>query len=244
MANSDRNWQRWGEKDPYYAVLTNPCFRTDRIDKNRKLFFSDGQSFIRHWIDKIEFHSGALKRDRVLDFGCGVGRLTIPLTDYFSSAVGVDISPAMLDEARRNSIGRSIDYVISDDSLSMVENDFDFVISCMVLQHIPVTRGMALLDHLLRRVRPQGHCLIHLPVKRNSNWRRETRYFICHSVPGGQTLMNFLAGRPANAPVMQMNDYSLDAVMYCFYANSFGEMLVHYESQADVDTVIISARRR
>ena len=41
------------------------------------------------------------RRDRALDFGCGVGRLTRALGTRFESALGVDISAGMIEQARR-----------------------------------------------------------------------------------------------------------------------------------------------
>ncbi|HWJ69857.1 MAG TPA: class I SAM-dependent methyltransferase [Sphingobium sp.] len=243
MADSDRNWRLWGERDPYYAVLTDPRFRSGSIGANRQEFFASGEASVGHWLAQIEQHFGALPRGRALDFGCGVGRLTIPLSGHFGAVVGLDIAPAMLDEARRNSVGRAIDYRLSDDTLSQVEGAFDFVISCIVLQHIPVARGMALLAQLLGRVRPGGGCLIQLSTKRhNSRWG-ELGYHIRHSVPGGQAVMNLLCGRGADTPVMQMNEYPLDAVLRLFHANGFAEMLVRYEEHGGTDTAMILARR-
>ncbi len=118
MSNTDRNWCTWAEQDPYYAVLTDPKFRGDAINENRAAFFESGQAFVRHWLHYIEHHFGPLQRERALDFGCGVGRLTIPLADHFGVVVGLDIAPAMLEEARRNSAGTNTEYLLSDDSLS------------------------------------------------------------------------------------------------------------------------------
>lgn len=44
------------------------------------------------------------------DFGCGVGRLTLPFADCFDNVVGVDISPAMLAEGEKiaDEIGKKI----------------------------------------------------------------------------------------------------------------------------------------
>jgi SAM-dependent methyltransferase len=243
MTDSDRNWRLWGELDPYYAVLTDPRFRSPSIDGNRQDFFESGQAFVTHWLARIEAHFGRLPRGRALDFGCGVGRLTIPLSDNFGAVVGLDIAPAMLEEARRNSAGRAIEYVLSDDRLSRVDGSFDFVNSCIVLQHIPLARGMALLAQLLGRLRPGGGCLIHLSTRRNYTWWRELRYRIRHAVPGGQAVMNLLEGRAAGTPVMQMNEYPLDAVLRLVHGNDIGETLVHYEDHGGIDTVMILGKR-
>ena len=54
-----------------------------------------------------------------LDFGCGVGRLVIPLAKISTSAVGIDVSESMLAEARKNcelNSVHNIDLVKSDDA--------------------------------------------------------------------------------------------------------------------------------
>lgn len=243
MADSDDNWRLWGERDPYYGVLTDPRFRRDSIAAHRETFFADGKAFVDHWLAEFERCFGPLPRGRALDFGCGVGRLTIPLSDHFESVVGLDISEGMLEEARRNSAGRNIAYLPSDDTLSQVEGAFDFVNSVIVLQHIPVARGMAILARLLARVRSGGACCVQVSTRRNHGWWDELRYRIRHAVPGGQPLMNLLERRSVDAPVMQMNEYALDDVLALLRSHGFEHMLLRYERDASNDSVTILSRR-
>ncbi|HKJ31811.1 MAG TPA: class I SAM-dependent methyltransferase [Balneolales bacterium] len=82
--------------------------------------------------------------NRALDFGCGVGRLLIPLSVYSSHVTGVDVSESMLDEARKNCEARQItnvDFIKSDDDLSLLNRKFNFIHSYIVFQHIPAKRG-------------------------------------------------------------------------------------------------------
>jgi len=243
MVDSDHNWRMWGERDPYYAVLADPRFRNGHIDAHREAFFASGEIFVTHWLATFERHFGPSQRARALDFGCGVGRLTIPLAGHFDQVVGLDIAPAMLAEARRNGGPGNIDYVLSDDALSRLAGTFDFVNSCIVLQHIPVRRGMALLARLLDHVRPGGGCLIQLSTRRNYSWWRNLRYHIRHNMPGGQALMNRLAGKAADTPVMQMNEYPLDDVLRLFSRAGFDDLLLRYEDHGGIDTTTIMARR-
>jgi len=79
--------------------------------------------------------------------------------------VGVDISPSMLAEARRNCDARGIGNVVlelSDDRLSRVRGDFDLVHSAIVLQHIEVARGRQIFRSLVELVRPGGIAALHL----------------------------------------------------------------------------------
>jgi SAM-dependent methyltransferase len=243
MADSNRNWEIWGERDPYYAVLTNPHFRGRMIEANKPEFFASGDAYITGMLDLLEGHFGGFPRNRALDFGCGVGRLTIPLADAFDSVVGLDISPAMLREAELNSQGRKIEYLLSDDALSRVDGTFDLVNSAIVFQHIPVKRGMHILRHLLGRVRLSGGCLIHLSIKRRRSRLSELRYRLRHSFPGGQALLNLLEGKATDAPVMEMNEYPLSDVLRLFHQLGFEDVLARYGDHGGVDTVLIMSRR-
>ncbi len=243
MADTDHNWRIWGERDPYYAVITDARFRSGNIEANRQSFFESGEAYVVYWLEHLERHFGGLARERALDFGCGVGRLTIPLSRNFRAVVGLDIAPVMLEEARRNSDGLGIEYLLSDDRLSRVDGEFDFVCSCIVLQHIPVMRGLTILRRLLECVRSGGGCLIQLSTKRNQSQWRELGYRIRHNVPGGQVVMNLLGGRAADTPVMQMNEYPLDVVLRLFSAHGFGEILVRHDDHGGTDTATILARR-
>ncbi|MET0136968.1 MAG: methyltransferase domain-containing protein [Sphingobium sp.] len=244
MAGSDSNWQAWGEQDPYYAVLSHARFRRDAIAGSREDFFASGHHYVDDTVTRLEQHLGAIPRGRALDFGCGVGRLSIPLTKHFAAVVGLDIAPAMLEEARRNSSNLPIDYRLSDDTLSQADGHYDFVLSCIVLQHIPVARGLPILRTLLEKVSPGGGCAIHLSIKRHHDWRGRLRYFVTHRLPGGQALSNLLRGRPAAAPVMEMNEYPLAQVISLFNANGFGDLVMRYADHGGFDTVLILARRQ
>lgn len=159
--STDLEWEKWGRQDPYFGVITNPKFRKGEMTaKAKEDFFFSGRSHVgrvmgacRKYIDP-EFEP-----QRVLDFGCGVGRLVLPFAASAREVVGVDISDAMLIEARRNCVERGVTnaiFVKSDDTLSEVEGVFDLVHTAIVLQHIDAARGMNLVAHLLARIAPGG----------------------------------------------------------------------------------------
>ncbi len=67
----------------------------------REIFFRTGEHCVAIMFGAWpEFQ--ALARERVIDFGCGVGRLLIPLARNFEHAVGVDVSEVMLAETASN----------------------------------------------------------------------------------------------------------------------------------------------
>lgn len=87
------HWDRFGQVDPLWAILTDPSKKNGRWDLAE--FFQTGveeiQTNLRH---AMTLHP--VPRRRALDFGCGVGRLTQALGEVFEQADGVDIAPSMV----------------------------------------------------------------------------------------------------------------------------------------------------
>src|SRR5262249_19540578 len=101
--STDEDWQAWGERDPYFGVLAHQRFRceeltTESVDE----FFRIGRKAFEEILADCRKHVGEFSTRRTLEFGCGVGRLLIPLSEISESCVGMDISEAMRTEAARN----------------------------------------------------------------------------------------------------------------------------------------------
>src|SRR5581483_8256805 len=77
---------------------------------------------------------------RVLDVGCGVGRWSRLLAARGAHVTGVDLSPTMIDQARRRAVLEGVadlcDFRVQDLSRLDVEGPFDLVLGVTVLQHI------------------------------------------------------------------------------------------------------------
>jgi ubiquinone/menaquinone biosynthesis C-methylase UbiE len=162
---TDTHWQAWGIRDPYFAVLTNPKYRIDAITPDAKLeFFAGGRRTVDVILETCRGYFGThFAPQRVLDFGCGVGRLSIPFAAQAREVVGMDVAESMLAEARRNCEEQechNVTLVLSDDSLSRATGQFDLVYSCLVLQHLEVARGRKLFAELVRKVQPGGYGVI------------------------------------------------------------------------------------
>ena len=97
---------------------------------------------------------GSVRGERVLDFGCGTGRIASWLTRNGAAVEGVDITTEMVDAAGANVPGASFQ-VVDGMSLPFEDAHFDVVTSVYVLQYY-VTRGTNMLAELTRVVRPGG----------------------------------------------------------------------------------------
>jgi SAM-dependent methyltransferase len=214
----DRDWQAWAETDPYFGVLTDPKFLAANLnDASLIEFFDSGQRHVEHIYSVIsasirpDFHP-----DRVLDYGCGVGRLVVPFARRSQTVIGVDVSPAMLEEARENckkfgAVSARLLHVDEMDSLA--PSSFDLVHSFIVFQHIPVARGERILRKLIDLIVEGGIGAIHLTYgNTNSAFRRgvsalRKRVSLVHGV------INLVQHKPFSAPLMQMNSYSMNRVL-------------------------------
>jgi SAM-dependent methyltransferase len=245
MLSTDKAWEKFGREDPYYGVLADERFTTRNIEKNREHFLESGRVFVADLLSRYEKHFGTLRRDRALDHGCGVGRLTLPLAKEFSTVVGLDISPSMIAEAEANS-GRlgvaNVEFALADDKLSTALGEFDFVNSFITLQHIPVRRGLQIIDELVAKARRGGGFHIHLSV-RTDGLPSRALWWASHHIPGVKIWQNVFAGRQWNAPAMQMNNYPLNKVAVQLAASGVAEFLVLTDHHAKFLTCSIIGRK-
>ena len=80
---------------------------------------------------------------RALDFGCGTGRSTRFLRNLGLEVIGVDISPAMLDQAR--ALDPSAEYYLVRDSVvgEFAPGSFDVILAAFTFDNIPTDGAKA-----------------------------------------------------------------------------------------------------
>ncbi len=91
------------------------------------------------WLPKVAGMADLRERARLLDVGCGTGRLAVPLSGAHR-VVGVDTSREMLAIARRK--GGSADFLLADATrLPFARDAFDVALAVMVLHLVRDLRG-------------------------------------------------------------------------------------------------------
>jgi ubiquinone/menaquinone biosynthesis C-methylase UbiE len=164
LARVRRSWERLAEEDPFWAVLVDADKSKGRWDLEQ--FFQSGVREIDAAMVQLDSLGGLDVRERALDFGAGLGRVTNALARHFDYVLGVDISRKMLDLARlHNRYGDRCQFVLNErDDLSIfAEGEFDLAYSGRVLQHVHPSQALAYLEELLRVVRPGGALVFQLP---------------------------------------------------------------------------------
>ena len=102
----------------------------------------------------VEKQIDLLSDKEILDFGGGTGLLTLPLAKQAKSVTLVDISEKMLDQARLKAEQQDIKNIqfLEQDLLEKpLEKEFDLIIVCRVLHHMPdVDVALSLFHQYLR----------------------------------------------------------------------------------------------
>lgn len=229
---SDAAWNRYGDIDPYFGVLRHDRFHRDRLDDVAIAeFFQSGEAHVDWLLRAIrDGVDEAFAPRRVLDFGCGVGRLLIPLARVSGRVVGVDISEGMLREARHNCASRgvvNVDLALSDDGLSGVEGTFDLIHSWIVFQHILPRRGMLIFQELFRRLDRGGVGALHFTYRSTASRSRRSIGWLRSRMPGVNVLVNIAQRRPPSYPLMQMHAYDLNRIVARLHAAGCDRIHAH-----------------
>jgi len=206
VRDTDDDWREIGAKEPYWGVLSDDRFAQRNIDAAAiDEFYASGRSDIDTLVERASALLGPWRKPaHALDFGCGAGRLSLAMTQWASLVTGFDISPGMLEVARRRAGDRS-DLRFTH---QWPDGPFDWINSYIVFQHIPPVRGLEILDGLLERLAEDGVVTLHFTFYRDAALRRpRTRTGLVRA-------LRRVLGRTAEPRVgsISMFDYDLDAV--------------------------------
>jgi SAM-dependent methyltransferase len=151
-------------------------FEMERTLRRRRVVY-EGFDYRSFWADAGRRHLDRLEHRvveellppdgvRILDLGCGFGRLTDAYVDRFRQVVLVDAAGSLLEQARRR-WGRRIRVVQADlRQLPFADATFDAVVMVRVLHHL-ADPGTALRE--VRRVMAPGARLVgNVSNKRNA----------------------------------------------------------------------------
>lgn len=243
--HSDQAWKAYGKKDPYFGVITDEKFRDENLsEENLQKFFKTGEDYVNRVFAVFDKMSdGAFKPKTGLDFGCGTGRIAIPMAKRLESVVGIDISEDMLKEAEVNATKfkrNNTSFRLSDDALSQVEGmTFDLVNTYIVLQHMNVARGMKVIHRLVEMVNPGGAGVIHVAYRDDRTALKRSISQVRSRVPLVHNVLNVVSGKTWKTPLMQMNAYNLNEVAQVIQAAGVGKSEMHFEDHGGIWSVAI-----
>lgn len=181
-------WRTLGREDPLWAVYSLPEKRGGRWDLAE--FLRTGEEDVARAAGLIAHHAGTAERfERVLDFGCGVGRLVRAWSFRARQVTGVDISEPMLDRARKILADRPNAEVVHNargDLAAFADGSFDLVFSLICLQHIPWPLARGYIIEFGRICQPGGIVAFQLPTRvHQGRWAGRLRRTVIDNLPFG-----------------------------------------------------------
>jgi SAM-dependent methyltransferase len=123
------------------AVENAPFFIHSQLDYDQPdlaEFWRSGEDNLRRTLEP--FTPRFLATDRVLEIGCGIGRITRAIAGQAAHVVGVDVSEEMVRRARRELADLENVQILQGNGRDLSElasGSFDACYSFIVFQHIP-----------------------------------------------------------------------------------------------------------
>ncbi|WP_372622052.1 class I SAM-dependent methyltransferase [Falsiroseomonas sp.] len=166
LARTGRAWTGLGEAGAHWSVVTDDRFRPDRLAENLAAFEATGAEACRVALAMLARHGIApAALPHCLEFGCGVGRITLPLSRHFARVTGCDISDPHLGFAREAAeiAGRgNIAWWHATPEAPLPAPPWDLWFSQLVLQHNPPPVSREVLRRAFAGLAPGGVALFQL----------------------------------------------------------------------------------
>ena len=248
MSTSDRRWEAFAAREPHFAVLTAPRFlQANLTPEHEREFFLSGETTVAWMLAVIDAGlAPGFAPMTILEYGCGIGRLALPLAMRPGSVTAVDRSPAMLARARLEADRRELRHLAFETPERVLSSDrrFDLVVCYHVLQRMPRRDAMALLTRLCGLIAPGGVGVFQWPYRAADSRAVAASRWARQHVPGLNTVANRIRGKDGDAPFIPTNLLPLAPTLAAFDAPEFRATHVALEHHEGLDYAVAFAEKR
>src|SRR3990172_1189164 len=166
-----KQWEKLGSDEPYWSVCTiNGKYVKKKFTKENEIeFYNSGKNVIEalHKICKkagIQYEKGSC-----LEYGCGVGRVTLQLAKEFSYVVGVDISKNHIQIAKKKKDElciKNVDFLLLERGVEdmMTIQTFDLIFSIIFLQHIRKKEVFEIFSTFIKIIKKGSLIIFQIPT--------------------------------------------------------------------------------
>jgi cyclopropane fatty-acyl-phospholipid synthase-like methyltransferase len=143
-------WEKFAQEDAEYYILSVDEVRSQ---DGLKYFFESGERDTTETLKNVDTLE---QRDRCLEIGCGIGRLTFPHSRQFKEVSVVEISETMLSKLKKLATEKQIQNIRT---YLFHENwdqpgAYNYVYSYEVFQHI---QDLGIIESYIRRISSSLH---------------------------------------------------------------------------------------
>lgn len=223
-------WEELAQQDPFWAVLSNDEKKNGKW--NLQEFLETGESDVHRYHSLMRTHLEAPVRfGHLMDFGCGLGRLTLAWSRRCEQVTGVDVSSSMVAKAARilqQTPNASVVVNSSGNLQQFRDGMFDAVTSHICLQHIPPAYISKYIEEFGRVCRVGGIVAFQLPSRPiRVGLLPEIRRNIVEALPFG---LGRLYRRWRSGSEVRFRVFSISADDVVGFAKRGGLQLEHQES--------------
>jgi len=162
---SNIEWESWAKADPLYGVASlegrnkrgsNPWTEDEFYAYGAKVWGEYRNQWESYGVDRVN----------CVEIGCGAGRMTKQLSDYFQRVDAIDISCEMIKYAQLRVNSEKVSFHITDGLvLPLADSSATAAFSCDVFQHFDrASFAENYFVELFRVLTTGGSMMIHLPV--------------------------------------------------------------------------------
>ncbi len=163
-----RTWTALGHDKPHWSVLSSDQFLPEKIEEHRRSFYASGAGDAMRIVRALERHGRTpAMHPRIVEYGCGVGRVAPHLARHFSQVTAIDISEshmAMAAEAVREAGVANVRFELARAPTFGMTEPFDLWFSYIVLQHNPPPVIAMVLQRALSMLAPGGIAMFQVPT--------------------------------------------------------------------------------
>ena len=221
------DWEVLGAADPLWAVYVKDGVRGGGWDV-REFLATGTREIDESWEQHRRVTGHVPSVDAVvLDFGCGVGRLSAAIATRTRHVVGIDISEPMLRTSRSvvpvEVRDRVSPVLSSSTSLPLRDSSVDIVYTSLVLQHMPAELAVGYVREFVRVLRPGGTAMVQVADAPDSSLKGRAFRFLPAGLYGW--LQQRVLGYPAPMRMQQMTLEQVTATV----ASAGGRVVEHWD---------------
>lgn len=142
--------------------LPEPGNMMENHDRRKEVFVTQGTAMAQALCDAVRTYTGRpIERQKVLDFGCGVGRVALPMRHFCRKPdVCVDVDPRAIRYLRGQLPDTRCRVTQFDPPLPFDDDTFGVVFSVSIWTHLNAESSDAWLAEITRILKPGGYAFL------------------------------------------------------------------------------------